>query len=67
MPTSTTSDGNTVRPEEATVDVLALKELAKRALVDALNSVLLDTLLYIPPTKQLLRSMARRRWYWIPL
>ncbi|KAG8819052.1 hypothetical protein FRC18_012211 [Serendipita sp. 400] len=39
MPASVNSDDTSVKPEESGIDVLALKELAKRSLLEALNSV----------------------------
>lgn len=37
--TSTSDDQNSAQPDESTLDVNLFKEIAKKALVDALNSV----------------------------
>lgn len=39
MPASVASEDTSAKPEETGIDILALKELAKRSLVEALNSV----------------------------
>jgi len=39
MSTSVMSDDNTTSPDDTSIDMPALKELAKRSLIDALNAV----------------------------